>query len=117
MSRTQEKQLFALKPGAVTGVIEQPSALIMFKLESRQTLTQDQAKDEIVRTLVKENMAKQEQARKSAVKIEYDEKYLGPLSSDWMPASQLNPGPIEKGRQQLCAEVGVSEINPGFRNK
>lgn len=92
----QEKQLFALKPGEVTSIIEQPSALIMFKLEKRETLTLDQAKDEIVRTLVKQNMAKEEQARKSSVQIEYDEKYLGPLSSDWMPASQLNAGPAKK---------------------
>ncbi|HKV91776.1 MAG TPA: peptidylprolyl isomerase [Candidatus Angelobacter sp.] len=86
----QEKQLFALKPGQVTGVIEQASAIIIFKLESRETLTLDQAKDEIKQTLTKQNLEKQEQARSSSLKIEYNSKYVGgPETGGWMPANQL----------------------------
>ncbi|HZU34184.1 MAG TPA: peptidylprolyl isomerase [Candidatus Angelobacter sp.] len=85
----QEKQLFALKPGEVSGVIEQSSAFIIFKLEGRETLTQEQAKDEITRAIIKQHQEKQESA--SAIKIDYNEQYLGQApASGWMPASQLN---------------------------
>lgn len=87
----QEKQLFALKPGEVTGIIEQPSALIIFKLEGRETPSLEKSKDEIVRTLTKRNLEKQEQTRNSSVQIDYNEQYLGAApTSAWMPASQLN---------------------------
>jgi hypothetical protein len=87
----QEKQLFALKPGQVTGVIEQSSAIIIFKLEGRETLTLDQAKDEIKQTLTKQNLEKQEHARSSSVKIEYNSRYVGgPETGGWMPANQVN---------------------------
>jgi hypothetical protein len=90
-SPEQEKQLFALKPGEVTNIVEQPSAFIIFKLENRRTLSLDQAKDEIMRTVVKQHMEKQEQARDHAIRIDYNEQYVGPpQNSAWMPASQLN---------------------------
>lgn len=90
-SPEQEKQLFALKPGEVTGVIEQASAIIIFKLEGRETLTLDQAKGEIKQTLTKQNLEKQEHARSSSMKVEYNSKYVGgPETSAWMPANQLN---------------------------
>ncbi|HZS28981.1 MAG TPA: peptidylprolyl isomerase [Candidatus Angelobacter sp.] len=87
----QEKQLFALKPGEVTGIIEQASAIIIFKMEGRETLTLDQAKDEIKQVLIKQNLEKQEQTRSSSMKVEYNSKYVGaPETGGWMPASQLN---------------------------
>lgn len=93
----QEKLLFALKPGEVTAVIEQPSAFIIFKLEGRETPSLEKSKDEIVRILVKQHMEKQEQARSSAVKVEYDEQYVGPPQpSAWMPANQVNASPKDQ---------------------
>jgi parvulin-like peptidyl-prolyl isomerase len=87
----QEKQLFALKPGEVTGILEQPSSFIIFKLEGRKTLTLDQAKDEITRALIKEHTEQQEQAQSQAIKVDYNDQYIGaPQTSTWMPASALN---------------------------
>ena len=88
----QEKELFALKPGECTQIIEQPSALIIFKLEGRETPSLEKSKDEIVRILTKQNLEKQEQSRNRSVKIDYNEQYLGPApNSAWMPASSMNP--------------------------
>ena len=86
----QEKQLFALKSGEVTNIIEQASTFIIFKLEGRETPTLEKAKDEIVRTLIKEHLDKQEEAAKNAVKIDFNDRYLGGApASDWMQASKL----------------------------
>lgn len=87
----QEKQLFALKPGEVTAVVEQPSAFIIFKLERRDTPSLEQAKDEIVRRLIKQHMDQQEQAKAKSIHVEFNEQYLGSEhAADWMPMSNLN---------------------------
>ena len=87
----QEKELFALKPGECTPIIEQPSALIIFKLEGRETPSLEKSKDEIVRVLTKQNFEKQQESRNKSVQIDYNEQYLGAApTSAWMPATQLN---------------------------
>ena len=89
----QEKQLFALKPGEVTPVVEQPSAFIIFKLERRDTPTLEQAKDEIVRRLIKQHIEKQEEATAKSIHVEFNEQYLGSEhASDWIPMNALNAG-------------------------
>ena len=89
----QEKQIFALKPGEVTAVVEQPSAFIIFKLERRDMPTLEQAKNEIVRILIKQHMEKQEQAQSKSIHFEFNEQYLGSEhASDWMPMNGLNAG-------------------------
>lgn len=86
----QEKQLFALKPGEITGIFEQPSTFLIFKLEKRETPTLEKAKDEIARAVVQQHMEEQDQAKN--LPIDYAEQYLGPAQpSTWMPASQLKP--------------------------
>src|SRR5262249_9338970 len=94
----QEKQIFALQPGEVTAIIEQPSTFIIFKLEGRESLSLEKSKDEIVRTLIKQHLEKEEQVRNKAIKIEYNEQYVGAAqTSAWMPASQLNATAKQKG--------------------
>jgi len=86
----QERQLFALKPGEVTSLIEQASSFLIFKLEKRETPTLEQAKEEIVRTLRQQHQEEQEKAEKAAVKIEFNDQYLGGApASGWVPASKL----------------------------
>jgi len=87
----QEKQIFALKPGEVTSIIEQPSSFSIFKLEGRRSLTLDEAKPEITQMLIKQHMEKQKEASAKAVKIDYDDQYVGaPNSTAWMPATPVN---------------------------
>jgi len=86
----QEKQLFALKPGEVTPIIEQASSFLIFKLEKREIPTLEKAKDEIGRTLIQQHHDEQEKAEKDAVKIELNDQYLGGApASGWVPASKL----------------------------
>jgi PPIC-type PPIASE domain len=87
----QEKQLFALKPGEVAPIVQQASSLIIFKMESRETLSLAKARDEVSRILVKQKLDQQEQDRNSSVQIDYNEQYVGAQpNSAWMPAGQLN---------------------------
>jgi hypothetical protein len=76
----QEEQLFALKAGEVTSIIEQPSTFIIFKLEGRQTPSLEKSKDEIVRKLIQEHLEKQSQGLKNDVKVEFNEQYVGPAT-------------------------------------
>jgi hypothetical protein len=86
----QEKQLFALKVGECTGVIELPSAFIIYKLAGRETLTLEKSKDEITRLLVKQNLDKQEQATASSIHIDYNVQYVGGAQRPgWIPPGQL----------------------------
>lgn len=85
----QEKQLFALKPGEVT-IVEQPSVFIIFKLERRDMPTLEQAKNEIVRLLIKQHMDKQEEARNKSIQVDYNVQYLGTQGTGWMPANPAN---------------------------
>jgi hypothetical protein len=90
----QEKQLFALKPGEVAPIVQQASSLIIFKMESRETLSLAKARDEISRILTKQKLDQQEQARKSSVQIDYNEQYVGAQpTSAWMPSGQLSTSP------------------------
>lgn len=87
----QEKMFFAMKPSDVTPVVEQASALIIFKLEGRETPSVEKSRVEISRILVKQHLDKQEQAQNKSFPIDYNEQYVGPeQNSGWMPASQLN---------------------------
>jgi hypothetical protein len=100
----QEKEIFALKPGEVTRIIEQPSAFIIFKLESREMLKLDSVKDEIKQTLTRQHMEKAEQAKKEVIKVDYDENYVGPApKSAWMPASELK-GDKQQGKPEATAQ-------------
>lgn len=105
----QEKQIFALKPGEVTAVVEQPSAFLIFKLERRDMPTVEQAKKEIVRNLIKQHIDQQEQAMSKSMQVKFNEKYVGPAQpSGMMPGSQLKtadnhvngPKTAHKGNQQ-----------------
>ena len=101
-SADQEKQLFDLKPGDVTAIIEQPSALIIFKMEGRETPSLAKSRDEISGILVKEKLDKQEQDRNTSIHIDYNEQFVGPVqNSAWMPANQLNASPTAGGDSKL----------------
>jgi len=90
----QEKQLFALKPGEVAPIVQQASSLIIFKMESRETLSLAKARDEISRILTKQKLDQQEQARKSSIQIDYNEQYVGAQpTSAWMPSGQISASP------------------------
>ena len=103
----QEKQLFALKPGEVTKIVEQPSSFIIFKLEGRETPSLEKSKDEIVRRLVQQHLDKQEQASKNAVQIDYNEQYVGPgQPSARIPVGQPNVTPPKEDLKSSAPKAG-----------
>lgn len=97
----QEKILFALKPGEVAKTIEQPATFIIFRLDSRHTLTLDEARNEITQILIKKHTEKQEEARKKGIKIDFNESFVGPAPPQgWMPGGQRPDGkPIARSVQ------------------
>jgi hypothetical protein len=71
-------------------------------LEGRETPTLAKSRDEISRILVKEKLDKQEQDRNSAIQIDFNEQFVGPVqNSAWMPANQLNAPPTTGGDSKL----------------
>lgn len=76
----EENELFALKPGEVSKVEQEPAGYIIYKVESRQTLPLEQVKDEISRELFREKMEAGMKAITAAVKADYNEEYFGPAA-------------------------------------
>lgn len=103
----QERQIFALKPGDVTTIFEQPSAFLIFKLEGRETPSLEKSKDEIVRTLIQQRSEKAEQATTNSVKIEYNEQFLGPA-----PPSARTPSSQLKAQSKGEAGSGAKAVPP-----
>lgn len=85
-----DKQIFALAQGG-TYKDDEPTAVIIYKVESKETLPLDKVKDEIVRTLERQKMDSTMKSITSSVKADYNDKYFGPAT-----ASTPSEGPGEK---------------------
>ena len=89
----QEKAIFALKPGEVTQVMQQPSLYIIFKLESRRTLTEKEAGSEIRGKLYREKLDRLNKSVTESLHADYDDDYFGPTpNSAWVPMAGQNAG-------------------------
>src|SRR5262249_37720562 len=85
MAPQEEQELFALKPGEVSKVEQEPAGYIIYKLESRQTLSVDQVKDEISRELFRQKMDTQIKAVTASVKAEFNDQYFGSPAPPSLP--------------------------------
>jgi hypothetical protein len=74
----QEQVLFALKPGEVSKVLEQPATLMIFKLVRRETLPFEDVKAEIIQTISNERLEQATKALHDSVQSDMDQKYFGP---------------------------------------
>ena len=79
-----EKELFALNPGGISKV-DEPAAFIIYKAESRQTLSMENVKDEIARILHRQKMEAKLKEITSAVKADYNDTYFGPAAPTLAP--------------------------------
>ena len=77
MTPQEEQELFALKAGEVSKVEQEPAGYIIYKLESRQTLSVDQVKDEISRELFRQKMESQMKGVTASVQAQFNEQYFG----------------------------------------
>jgi len=74
-----EKAIFALNPGGVYKS-DEASAIVIYKLESKETMPKEAAKDEISRTLFRQKMEARMKEITGSVKPDLNEKYFGPAA-------------------------------------
>ena len=75
-----DKQIFALAQGG-TYKDDEPTAVVIYKVESKQTLPLDKVKDEIERTMERQKMEATMKSITSSVKADYNDKYFGPATA------------------------------------
>jgi parvulin-like peptidyl-prolyl cis-trans isomerase-like protein len=76
-----EKDVFALKPGEVTKVENEPTGYAIYRLQDKGAYTLQQAKGEIVRDIFRQKMEGAVSGVLQSVKTEYNEQYFGPAPS------------------------------------
>lgn len=95
-SHEQEEILFALKPGEVSKVVEQPGSFIIFKLEKRGTPSVDDVKTEIHGKLYRQKLDSLNAAASAAVHADYNDDYFGPPpAASWVHVGDMT-GPNQK---------------------
>jgi hypothetical protein len=80
LASDEEKELFALKPGEVSKVEQQPAGYIIYKVESKQTMPMEQLKDEISRELSRQKMEARVKAITAAIHADFSDQYFGPAT-------------------------------------
>lgn len=83
-----EKAIFALNPGGVYKS-DEASAIVIYKLESKDTVPKEAAKDEISRTLFRQKMEARMKEITGSAKPDFNDKYFGPAA----PAAPLQGPP------------------------
>jgi peptidyl-prolyl cis-trans isomerase C len=94
LTPAEEQELFALKPGDVSKVEQEPAGFIIYKVESKQTLPEEQVKDEISRELSRQKMEDQMKSINSNVKADLNDQYFGPPNTP--PAGMVPGGPMPR---------------------
>jgi hypothetical protein len=79
-----DKQIFALAQGG-TYKDDEPTAVVIYKVESKETLPLDKVKDEIARKMEREKMDSTMKAITSSIKADYNDKYFGPATASTSP--------------------------------
>lgn len=79
-----ESQVFGLKVGDVSEVISDPSGYAVYRVDKKEQLPMDAARDEIKRTLQRQRMQDQMATLMNSSKTEFNEAYFG--------SSQPGPG-------------------------
>lgn len=94
-----DKEIFALSPGGVYKT-DEPTAFVIYKAESKQTLPMESVKDEISRTLLRQKMEGTLKEITSSVKADYNDTYLGPgTPRPQLPADKA-PAPTPPGAKK-----------------
>jgi len=90
----QDAEVFALNPGQVSKLFENPGGWYLYKVESKRTLALNDVKEEIQRKLQPEKLNDARQAITGKVKSDLNEKYFGgPAGPESLGSA---PGPAGK---------------------
>jgi len=81
MAPDQETKIFSLKQGEVSEVMPDPMGFVVYRLDSKQQLPFDQAKDDIKRRLAQQHIEDSRQKILNASKADYNDAYFGPESA------------------------------------
>lgn len=81
-------ELFALKAGGISKVEQELASYVIYKVISRDTLSQDAVKAQISQTIARENIEKANHVITDSVAPEYNAKYFGPPAVDTSAASK-----------------------------
>lgn len=93
LSPAADKAVFALKPGGVYKS-DEPTAYLIYKVDSKQQLTEDAVKDEISRTLYQQKAQGRRKQIADSVKADYNDKYFGSAAT---PGQKEHPSPATPG--------------------
>ncbi|HWY57263.1 MAG TPA: peptidylprolyl isomerase [Terriglobales bacterium] len=74
----ESAELFSLKPGDVSKVETELASYVIYKVISRETLPENEVKEQIAREIARRNIEKANQAITQSVQPVYNEKYFGP---------------------------------------
>jgi parvulin-like peptidyl-prolyl cis-trans isomerase-like protein len=85
-------EVFALKPGEVTGIQSEPRNYVIYKVLSKETLSKDQARAEITRDISQQKFRDALKAITDSAHPDFNEEYFGP----GMATPQLNPPAVPR---------------------
>jgi hypothetical protein len=95
----QEQKIFALKPGEVSEVIPDSIGFVIYRVDSKQQLPFEQAKDEVKRKLTQQRLEDVRQQVAGASKADYNDAYFGPETPAPQPGSLGSPAPSQRPGQ------------------
>ena len=95
------KSVFAMKPGEVSPLITDPSAFYIYRLESKQTQSLEQAKPDIEKQLQTEKIQKAAQEITNSVQPIFNPAYFGPAEA---PPGQARVAPAPSGQAPAPAQ-------------
>lgn len=81
----ESTEIFSLKPGEASKVETEPASFVIYKVISKDTLSESEAKDQISREISRRNIEKANQTITQSAQPEYNEKYFGPPVPDVPP--------------------------------
>lgn len=91
-----QQDVNALKPGEVTRVEVELSGFTIYKLRSKNTLTVEQARNQIVRELSEKNIDAALKAATAGIKTDFSEDYFNP-KMPFTPNPRVVPGSVPTG--------------------
>lgn len=93
LPKTEEDELFSLKPGDVSKVEQDATGYSIYKVENRDTIPLDKVKDEISRELAREKMEATNKEINAGIRADLNEAYFGPAVPPPSVVSPAGPRP------------------------
>lgn len=108
LPKTEEDELFGLKPGEVSKVEQDATGYSIYKVENRDTIALDKVKEEISRELAREGIEAKNKEINAGIHADLNESYFGPPTP---PPSVLAPGGPRPNIAPPAPQSGVQPAN------